>query len=706
MIDPPRTSVRQWAVRASTALFGLTLGIAIAPYLAMRARPDDLLSALKVEGYRPAGSILQFVVAILLTALFAILGERVARILADHPWAANCYSIALFVSPTTLMYYGSWRHLLWIGAVAAAIVVFRRHDPHFTLRDAILIPAFLGCCIAFLATNFGHTPFATALRAAIAIFVVRMLVRGGDAFIFTPLALLAQAGWLTPMAGGILSAIVLLIVPVVVDRTKMPPLSPALKRNLMFPLIAALYPLAVLHGTLPYTFNVFEDSHSLPVATEMMRGERPYRDIVPTHGLMTDGVIDMVGLELGHGSLRTVLQTRLFLGVAGSIAMYFLTLAATGSAELALLGAFLGFLLTSDTVLWLRPPVPMFALAAIVAAVRLRSRRWFVVAGILVVFAWLFSVDLALYSTIVALFAAFRMRSQGPLAIGIAAAAIPLLLLFAVFGFAGDFLRVTFIELPSTHSAYFQNVLSIPDVLRSPAILHHLTSEDAIYGFVWLVALIAACAALARSPFRSRRSDAVWLIAVWMVVATASWVERGNYYFHFVMMPFVVAALYALSRRVRPAAVALTIVVVLLAQPFRHVITVVPEFHASNRLPLFDERAERSIQAARHFNATLGRDDTFVDFSNTALLYSLFGRDCPLRHVEVANYQPDDMQRDVIRRIEQNKKIRAALITFPGTNSDVDRVPNRERAPLVWAYLQQHFEPSFNEDGVEFWRRK
>jgi hypothetical protein len=672
--------MRQWAVRASTALFGLTLGIAVAPYLALHARPDDQLSALKVEGYRPAGSVLQFVVAILLTAVFAIIGERVARLLAGDPWAANCYSIALFVSPTTLMYYGSWRQLLLIAAVAAAIVFFRRHDPHFTLRDVILIPAFLSCCIAFLDTNFGHTPFATALRAAIAIFVVRMLVRSGDAFIFTPLALLAQAGWLTPMAGGILSAIVLLIVPVVVDRTKMRPLSPALKRNLMYPAIAAFYPLAVLHGTLPYTMNVFEDSHSLPVATEMMRGERPYRDIVPTHGLMTDGVIDLVGLELGHGSLRTVLQTRLILGVTGALALYFLTLAATGSAELALLGAFLSFLLASDAVLWLRPPVPLFALAATVTAVRLRSRRWFI--------------------------AAFRMRSLRPLGIGIASAAIPLLLLFAVFGFVGDFLRATFIELPSTHSAYFENVLSIPDVLRSPAILHHLTSEDAIYELVWLIALIAACAALARSPFRSRRSDAVWLIAVWMVVATASWVERGNYYFHFAMMPFVVAALYALSRRLRPAAVALTVAVVLLAQPFRHVITVVPELHAANRFPLFDERAERSIQAARHFNSTLGHDETFVDFSNTALLYSLFGRDCPLRHVEVANYQPPDMQREVIRRIEQNKKVRAALIAFPGTNSDVDRVPNRERAPLVWAYLQRNFTPSFNEDGVEFWRRK
>lgn len=697
--------IRQWCVRASSALYGLTLGIAIAPYLQLRARPDDLLSSLKVEGYRPAGSMLQFLVAILLTAVFAIGGERVARILAEHPWAANCYSIALLLSPLTLMYYGNWRHVLLIGLVAAAIVVFRRHDPHFTIRDAILIPAFLSCCIAFLDTRFGHTPVATVSRAAIAIFVVRMLVRSGDAFVFTPLALLAQAGWLRPMASGFIAVVVLLVLPIVVDRLWKPAIPQSLKRNVVYPLIAALYPLAVLHGTMPYTMSVFEDSHSLPVATEMMRGERPYRDIVPTHGLISDGLVDLVGLEVGHGSLRTVLTTRLIVGMATPVALYFLTLAATGSGELALFGTFLTFLLASGVAIWLRPAGAIFALAATVAAVRLRSRRWFIAAGVLVVVAWLFSVDFAFYSTVVALFAAFRMRSLRQLAIGIVAAAAALLLFFAVFGFAGDFVRATFVELPSTHSAYFRHTLAIPDVLRSPAILHHLTDEESIYAFIWLLALIAACAALARSPFRSRRGDAVWLIAVWMVAAAASWVERGNDYYYAAMMPFVVAALYTLSRYSRPVAVALTIAIVLLAQPFRHVITVVPELHAAGRPPLFDDAAQHSIRAARHFNATLGRGDTFVDFSNAAITYSLLGRDCPLRYVEVANYQPESMQRDVIRTIEQNKHIRAALVAFRGTDSWVDGVPNQQRAPLVWAYLQKNFTPSFNEDGVEFWSR-
>src|SRR5205814_5975444 len=141
----------------------------------------------------------------------------------------------------------------------------------------------------------------------------------------------------------------------------------------------------------------------------------------------------------------------------------------------------------------------------------------------------------------------------------------------------------------------------------------------------------------------ARRGDAPWLIGVWMVVAAASWVERGNNYFFLPLVPFAVAALYVLSRRSRPAAIALTIALVLLAQPFRHVITVIPELHAASAPPLFDEMSDRSIRAARRFAATLKPSETFVDFSNSALLYSLLGRDCPLRYVEVANYQPEAM---------------------------------------------------------------
>ena len=137
-----------------------------------------------------------------------------------------------------------------------------------------------------------------------------------------------------------------------------------------------------------------------------------------------------------------------------------------------------------------------------------------------------------------------------------------------------DFLRSTFGGVLGNHGAYFVRPLELPDCLRSPAFLHHIGSDPCIYAFTWIIALIATCTALARSPLRARRSDAPWLIGVWIVVTAASFVERGNFHFFVAVTPFLVAALWTFSKRARTAAAILTAAVIILAQPFRHVISV------------------------------------------------------------------------------------------------------------------------------------
>src|SRR6185436_3528471 len=94
-----RRVVLSWVVRASTAVFGFALAISLAPRLQLAANPSDPLSALKVAGLSPKGQILQFLLAVLLTAIFAIIGERIARLLVPHRWAAISYSVALFLAP-------------------------------------------------------------------------------------------------------------------------------------------------------------------------------------------------------------------------------------------------------------------------------------------------------------------------------------------------------------------------------------------------------------------------------------------------------------------------------------------------------------------------------------------------------------------------------------------------------------------------------
>ena len=87
-------------------------------------------------------------------------------------------------------------------------------------------------------------------------------------------------------------------------------------------------------------------------------------------------------------------------------------------------------------------------------------------------------------------------------------------------------------------------------------------------------------------------------------------------------------------------------------------------------------------------------------------LYFLLDRDCPIRQIEVAFYETEQRQSEVIGRIEKNPRIRFALIPGDPDTTAVDAISNRVRAPMVYAYLQEHFTPDYEEGGVVFWRRK
>jgi len=121
---------------------------------------------------------------------------------------------------------------------------------------------------------------------------------------------------------------------------------------------------------------------------------------------------------------------------------------------------------------------------------------------------------------------------------------------------------------------------------------------------------------------------------------------------------------------------------------------------------LFHARDARVAEIVQQYAAShLQPGETFFDFTNRGGLYFLLDRDCPIRQIEVAFYEPEERQRDVIARLERNRAIRFALIPPQNDSTYVDGVPNATRAPLVWAWLQQHFSPDHEEDGVVFWRR-
>ena len=99
-------------------------------------------------------------------------------------------------------------------------------------------------------------------------------------------------------------------------------------------------------------------------------------------------------------------------------------------------------------------------------------------------------------------------------------------------------------------------------------------------------------------------------------------------------------------------------------------------------------------------------DETFYDFASVGVLYFLFDRDNPARHPTVPAYESEELQREMIDALKNNPRVRAALIAFPTAYPDVDGVHNRDRAPLIWQYLEENFQPAFDENGVVFWMRR
>jgi hypothetical protein len=213
------------------------------------------------------------------------------------------------------------------------------------------------------------------------------------------------------------------------------------------------------------------------------------------------------------------------------------------------------------------------------------------------------------------------------------------------------------------------------------------------------------------------------MIALWIIVAGASWVVRRHFYFAFALAPFLVAALLAARRYSPQTMIALSIALAFYAKPFSHVFDLALPLRRAGgivasdgselagipraRGAAMDERTKKGVEAVHHFvSKSLKPNETFYDFSSVGMLYFLFDRDCPTRHPTVPAHESEEMQRSVIAELERNPRIRAALIAFPTGYIDIDGIHNRDRAPLVWKYLQEHFQHSFDENGVVFWTRR
>ncbi|HYX22032.1 MAG TPA: hypothetical protein VFA98_14415, partial [Thermoanaerobaculia bacterium] len=423
------------AVLGAAISFGLAF--LVSPYLPWRAAPGQLPGLAAEKGFDPRGGLLRLGLVVVLS----LAGGAVARWLSPPRFPAGLGGPGPSVSrrprprrsrrrillPAVLAHaLGAWAFLsgpaLWIeiapwalyailgaASLALAAILGRGH-----LETGA---AYLGASIVVLpAALLGPRPAAFWVAA------------GGAMYVLPPIARIA--GILLPSAGRLCRALVVVI--------------------LLPGSVTALAAASLMRS--PRIADLFEDGHALLPASEYLRGERPYRDIVPGHGLVSDGILAAAELRLFGDDYLGLSRGDKVLGLLFNPVFYALGLGATGSPAFGFSGLVLSFLF-SPQYIHFRPMASLWTLALALYAARSKKRfAWFACGAALPV-GLCVAVEYATYSAVavaVALWVARGRRREHlrGIVLGALASAAAVALVFGRLGVLRDFLRATFVHIP------------------------------------------------------------------------------------------------------------------------------------------------------------------------------------------------------------------------------------------------------------------
>jgi hypothetical protein len=496
--------------------------------------------------------------------------------------------------------------------------------------------------------------------------------------------------------------------------------------------VAALFAAARISS--PAAVNLYEDGHGLLPASEYLRGELPYRGIVPGHGLISDGLLQATGLRIFGDDYRGYNRTETLAAALFWPSLCVLAFVATGSAAAAFGSLLLTFLAYSQPG-YLRVIPSLWILALALAASRSGKGRFWFACGALVPIALLVAVEFAAYAAGAALVALWvargpRLRHLGRFAAGAAVSSAVIAFVFAAVGFFGGFVETTFLFLPTLMPAYAIPLVRpalpwSPEFRSLGAFLADPTMF--LYGFVTLAALVLG-AVLPRGGRIGDRARAALPILAWIVFAMVSVVERRHVRYPMFLVPLALVLLALWFKNDRrwssprglAAAAALTLVIVLwkpwdlahsMSSSFTHRLSpALPTFEEPRRarggsFPPADAALVRATNTLIR-EAKLSSDETWLDFANAPGLYYLFDRNCPIRYYEVPFYESPSAQEEVVATLERNEKVRAVLVASGLPSDPIDGVPNAARAPKVAKFLELNFQPFLKQDGVEWWLRR
>ena len=664
----------------------------------------------------------------------------------DAALAAACVLLAVAIATRAPLHEA----LLGLAGWGALALAFRRVErlPGLASPDVAFVAAHALALWTFLAgpaARAGLSAFTLApLCLAGSLVAARALGRGrieegaprlAAALLALPLALWGRR----PAAAEVLAAGAVLLLPAIFAAAD--PGDRALRAARRFAgtvflpaTLAAFSAAACLHG--PPLASFFEDGHALLPASEYLRGELPFRDIVPGHGLLSDGLLQAAEMRVFGEDYRGLARGAKVAGLFFWPILFALGCAATGGVAPGFWTAALAFF-SFPQFYFLRSMASLACLALAVAAARKGTRRSWALAGAALPAAVLLSIDFASYAGVAALAALLVSRRRRPalagaFLAGLGGAGAVVLAAFAGLGFAPSFLRATLVQIPALFPAYALGFPPPPAPLASaadgPALAASLLESDSLYYWFLGGALLLAGILVSRAPACGPRGRVLLPVVAWFLAANLSVAERQHCGYAWFVAPLgavlcarwwkgwgpwrtpagcaaavLVAATLAASHPLRTLSavgVALSTVTV----PPGAVELTTPRRAAGALFPTEDAEA---VRATGEFLASggLAPSDTWLDFSNAPILYFLFDRDCPIRYYEVAFFQTADAQREVIAAISRNPRVKAVLVATGRPGDRVDGIPNAERAPLVDDFIRRSFHPAYRRGGVEFWLR-
>lgn len=744
----------------AAAGYGLAVFLAVLPQLVDRAPSDQLMSYMTVQKLDASSPFRVMAALILLPGLAALAFRPAAVRLAatgSAPWAAWMAAGSLLAALWAKLAHSTSTATLVVTALAAvALLGARRLALDFTALDTLLIPASVVVYFALLEMAPAF-PYPEAVLTSVAVVLLLRIALGATdgpgrvpaawCFSLAPAAHVLQIHILQRhrLWPAVLALAIALGSPIALRLLVR--WSDTAARRMRTVLVYASLPLFALaypnSSTIEgyegaYRIDFFEDGHHLLPASELLRGERLYRDVVPGHGAISDGGLSWLAMRLFGARIDVAIEARHVVSSFNSVAIYALGVAATGSPPAGLLTLLFSSHMIPFGLPWLRTAPALAAVAFMMSAARRRDPRRLAGAGACLVLALLTSLEMGMYSAAVLVLAIARfgdwrarLRALQASAVGALAVAVPVAAFFAVRGTFDDMLRVTVFEVLSLGPVYVLGLEWVPQALRSSGTLPEalLTIFDpSVFRFLlWIVVVLATAAGLAASPLRARRrTEPLWLLGGWVAAAGFSFAERHHDYFVYGLAPFLAIGTFLLWRsRSAPARVWGAVALVALAVIARPTARLnVAAWVRNGQLPpqdfvefttlprargaLFHRDDAAKLESVRAFVQTALRPgETFYDFANMPILYFLLDRPCPIRQFEVPFYQSEEGQREVIARLESDRSVRAALMSFATLGgASIDNVHNYQRAPLIWKWLQRNFRPAYSQDGVVFWIRK